>query len=538
MSRPRWPVWIAVAASLIGLALRVGLASRQSLWADEVFSLATATGHSLEHPASVADPSQGDYVEAARPLPPSAYRAYAEHDRPPAGFGRVVRAVLLSDTSPPLYYLLLNVWTRVLGTSDEALRLFSVLWWAASVPLIWWLGRELGGRPAASAAVVLFAAAPLSIFYATEGRMYSMLWFFTLSSALLTHRLHRRGSSPHTVCLWAIAAAGGMLTHYFFVFEWATFTGWLLLFPGRARRATVLAATAAVAVLIAPWYIRLSENLSNWRVTQGWLEMRPADFRRPTALVKLTWSYVSPAGVWWIGLRRTALVLSGGVAVLLAAAFGLSRWRVFWHRRALMLWSWALAAVLGLLAFDALRRTYTMAVPRYAVAGMPAAFLLIALAIRTARRPIGSILLVLIVLAWVPAYYMLLDSESRNFTPFGEVGRIVSDRAGPDDLVLVHSIPAGVAGVARYIAPDSGLERSSGMASWVEHLGDRRVPDSLRELARGRRRILFVRIHEVGQPAPEETWLGSHCRLVGQERLWGATVLDFVPRDGSVFGPD
>ena len=84
---------------------------------------------------------------------------------------------------------------------------------------------------------MLFATAPLSVFYATEGRMYSMLWFFTLSSALLTYRLHRRGSSPPTVCLWVMAAAGGMLTHYFFLFEWATFTAWLLLFPGRAAAA-------------------------------------------------------------------------------------------------------------------------------------------------------------------------------------------------------------------------------------------------------------------------------------------------------------
>jgi hypothetical protein len=55
-------------------------------------------------------------------------------------------------------------------------------------------------------------------------------------------------------------------------------------------------------------------------------------------------------------------------------------------------------------------------------------------------------------------------------------------------------------------------------------------------LARGRRRILFVRIHEVAQPAPEEAWLRSHCRLVDEEQLWVATLLDFVPRDGSVFG--
>jgi hypothetical protein len=525
---------VAVAASL---ALQLAIIQRQGLWVDEIFSLAMATGHSLEHPSRLADASQGDYVEAARPLPPSAYRAYTDHDRPPAGFGRVVRAVLLSDTSPPLYYLLLNPWTRALGTSDMSLRLFSVFWWAACLPLIWWIGRELGRRRAATATVVLFAAAPVTVFYATEGRMYSLLWFFTLSSALLTYRLHRRGSSLTTVSLWAVVAAGGILTHYFFVFEWATFTVWILLFPGRARRVALIAATATAAVLIAPWYIRLSESISGWRVTQGWLELRPGGFQRPMAMVKVAWSYVSPVGVWWSGRGRTAQVVSVGLAVVLAAAFGLSRWRVFGRRRVLMLWGWCLAAVLGLLVFDALRHTYTMAVPRYAIAGVPAAFLLIALALRTTRHPIGLILLDLIVLAWVPSYYMLLKSESRSYAPFREVGRIVTDRAGPEDLVLVHSIPGGVVGIARYIPPHSDLERGSGMTSWIERLGGRRVPDSLLELARGRRRILFVRIHDVAQPAPEEIWLRGHTRLVREDHLSVATVLEFVPRNGPVFGP-
>ena len=71
-----------------------------------------ATGHSLEHPATVADPNLGDFMERSDPLPPAVFRQYAEHETPPAGASRVVRAVRLSDTSPPLYYLLLNVWTR------------------------------------------------------------------------------------------------------------------------------------------------------------------------------------------------------------------------------------------------------------------------------------------------------------------------------------------------------------------------------------------------------------------------------------------
>src|SRR5262249_12615215 len=72
-----------------------------------------------------------------------------------------------------------------------------------------------------------------------------------------------------------------------------------------------------------------------------------------------------------------------------------------------------------------------------------------------------------------------------------------------------------------------------------DHLGVRRVPDSLRTLARGRRKIFLVRVHDVGQPAPEEDWLRRHARLVGEDRLQVASILTFVPADGDAFfGPE
>src|SRR5215813_6017914 len=106
---------------VIAALLRIDLALRPGLWADEVFSLAMATGHSLEHPADEANPALGDYEESRDPRPASIIRRYMEHDSPPAEFRRVIRAVQLSDTSPPFYYLALNLWTRIVGTSDAGL---------------------------------------------------------------------------------------------------------------------------------------------------------------------------------------------------------------------------------------------------------------------------------------------------------------------------------------------------------------------------------------------------------------------------------
>ena len=49
------------------------------------------------------------------------------------------------------------------------------------------------------------------------------------------------------------------------------------------------------------------------------------------------------------------------------------RMRVF-DRRRLLLWLWFIAACAGPFAFDFLQHTYTVAVPRYAIAALPAAY--------------------------------------------------------------------------------------------------------------------------------------------------------------------
>ena len=105
---------------LVMLVMQVGLAIRHSLWADEVFSIAMATGHSVEHPAGQADPARGDFVESDVAIPAEELRRYAAFGEPAAGLGRVLRAVRLSDTSPPLYYVLLHFWSKLWGTDRKS----------------------------------------------------------------------------------------------------------------------------------------------------------------------------------------------------------------------------------------------------------------------------------------------------------------------------------------------------------------------------------------------------------------------------------
>lgn len=506
--------------------LRLGMLERQGLWADEVFSLAMATGHSLEHPAAVADPSLGDFIEHPQPLPASAYRSYLKHEEPVAGVRRVVRAVLLSDTNPPLYYVLLYGWTLRSGTSDVALQLFSVLWAIACLPLLWSLGNQFGGRSAAWIACLLFAFAPVAIRYSTEGRMYSMLWFFVLLTAWSALHLHRRGGNVPIILLWMFASAAGLLTHYFFFFVWTAILIWLVWQPGRCDRRLIALSTVGVGMLVFPWYSLLPASLSNWRVTQDWLTYKPSDYHALHTPFELAWSFFSTRG---FGSRN---VLSKRYIILLLLMGAAVLWKLDWRRRgqrSLLLLLWIGAACLGPLAFDLLKGTYTSAISRYALAGLPAAFLLLAAGLSRTPKLVRAFVVLLLLAVWMPGIRNLYIYNSRSGPSFREIARSISERSSESDVILLHSIPSGVLGIARY------MDSSAPVAPWVGQLGQRRVPEDVETLTAGRRRVFLVKVHTVGASAPQEAYLREHATVIEESRLLSSQTVVFAPRDAELF---
>lgn len=527
----RWTAWIALALVLAGVGLRVAAASRPGLWADEIFSLALATGHSLEHPAAEADSAAGDFAEPRGARPPQAFRRYTLHETPPAGPRRVVRAVLMSDTNPPFYYLLLNAWTRVLGTGDAALRLFSTWWGVLALPLVWLLGRDLDGRETAWSAAVLFALSPMALYYSAEGRMYSLMWVLALGLAWLTLRMSAYDGRPWHAALWVLVGAGGLLTHYFFLFVWMGCLLWLWLSSPAADRRRVAAFGVATLLLVLPWYLEVPASQARWRVSAGWLD---GDLGWPEALVRplvLAGSLVS--GRSYLGGWRHADaalgLLFGLLAILLA---GRGRFRPLFSGSRWLLWAWVAAACLGPLAFDLLLHSTTTAVPRYALAGLPAAVLLVAVGLSRLPRALHVGWMIAVLLVWLPGIRRAaVPTVPRPSQPYRQIVDRVEARLGPDDLVIVSSIPSGVIGVARY------LESEIPMASWVPQLETREVEPDLRHLLAGRRRVALVKVTHLGANAPAEAWLRANARRLARDEFgWSsADVQHFGPRQGDVF---
>lgn len=526
-------VLIALLLVLAGVGLRIVAASQTGLWADEIFSLAMTTGHSLEHPAAVADTELGDFAEPRDAVPPAAFRPYAEQETPAAGPRRVVRAVLLSDTSPPLYYLLLNPWTRLFGTGDAALRLFSAFWAVASLPLLWLVGRQVGdadGRTAWSAAV-LFALSPVALFYSAEGRMYSLVWFTSLALWWSTLRLSRDSGDFRDGALWVAAGVAGLLTHYFFVFVWLACAAWLAVGTHGRRRSAVVALAGLTTLAVLPWYLKVPASLARWRVTEGWLDGDlpwPGALARPVELAMQQLTGRTSIGGWeqaQLVVVATAVILAG---VLLARRQ--LRW-LFEDKRSL-LWACAAAACTGPLVFDILRHTTTTTVPRYALTALPALLLLLAAALARVPTWLHVTLLGAIALAWMPG---LLDTtfteRSRPWQPYPEIARRLESHVGPDDVVILSSIPSGVVGVARY------LDDEIPVVSWVDRLGTRDWRDTERLVA-GRRRVALAEVTHLGAASPARRWLEAHGRQEAQDtfRYSSSQIVYFVPDSGEVFG--
>jgi mannosyltransferase len=86
-----------------------------------------------------------------------------------------IPGVLREDGSPPLYYLLLNVWMHVFGNGEADTHAMSVAFALFTVPAAWFAARALFGDRAAWIAALLAAINPFLTYYAQETRMYSLV---------------------------------------------------------------------------------------------------------------------------------------------------------------------------------------------------------------------------------------------------------------------------------------------------------------------------------------------------------------------------
>ncbi len=168
-----------------------------------------------------------------------------EPDSPGATLARVI-----DDVHPPLYFLLLDPWTRLAGDSELAARLPSALMAALCMALLYRLAQDWFSARAGWAAALILGASSFFAYYAREARMY-MLTALLATAAMLAYGRWLRRNDVRWRWLYIGATAALLYTHYFGALIPLTQTAHYLL--SRRRPGPWLFLMTAVGAAFLPW---------------------------------------------------------------------------------------------------------------------------------------------------------------------------------------------------------------------------------------------------------------------------------------------
>ncbi len=215
---------------------------------------------------------------------------------PLSGTGPTMWDGLLEDGSPPLYYILLHLWTSVLGDGTSAVRAMSAVINLGSAVPLYYLGRRLVGQRAAKVAVVFYLTSPFALYFGTETRMYSLIVLLTTLGGLALERVLREPRAKNIAVL-ALCSGCLALTHYWCLYLLVTVGAWLIGLVFLRRR---LAAAQAVR--------DARSTRPGGRARGG---HRPGSVRVPRTAATAA-SPVPPGGAPAAGLAETADQWAGG----------------------------------------------------------------------------------------------------------------------------------------------------------------------------------------------------------------------------------
>jgi len=209
---PAW-AWAVIAVTLLGGVLRFATLGHQSLWLDE------------------------------------AWTAYLVRLHP----GEMVAAIPQTESTPPLYYLLVWALTQVLGHGDVSVRLLSAIAGTVTIPIAYATGAAFATRRVGLVAAALAATSPILVWYSQEARSYALVVALSALSLLCFARASERPSGWR-LAAWAAASMAALGTHYFAGFVVVPEAALLLAAALRGRAdgglvARTLAALVAVGAL-------------------------------------------------------------------------------------------------------------------------------------------------------------------------------------------------------------------------------------------------------------------------------------------------
>ncbi len=417
------------------------------------------------------------------------------------------------DIHPPLYFYLMHFWMALTGTSEFAVRFFSLWFGVALVPLLYRLGTYMQNRPVGWWAAFFIALAPILVDEAQQTRMYTLLLFLSTLSVYWLLRALNSDRRVYWLC-YSLTAAAGFYAHYSFVYILAAENAYLVyrFLRGLESRRQLFAGWAASQLLIAGLYLFQVPNIVRQMGVYGNPGMTPPSPQQYVGELSVAFALgqkVEPVQIPLLGLGFVLALLLG-----LAAAIG-SRRRAVARRDGLFVLLWL---VVPLVAYYVVLQKSPQFTPRYILVAVVPFYLLLALFPATlARYPRWLSIIPAVALlasfagAWQSLYFdpIFFTDDTRGLASF------ISEQATKDDIVLID-VPF----------PFDYYYRGAAPARYLP-VDIHSTADAITRDAQGKRRIFFVRWYKSDtDPRGFVTFLlDKYAVFQGERELRGYNVV-------------
>ncbi|HWC86958.1 MAG TPA: glycosyltransferase family 39 protein [Solirubrobacteraceae bacterium] len=223
--------------------------------------------------------------------------------------GKMLGLLPSTESTPPLYFCLAWVWTRIFGLGEAGLRSLSAVAGVLTVPVAYAAGAKLITRRAGVIAAALVATSPVLIWYSQEARAYELM-FLLGAVSLLTFASALESPTGRMLAAWAVASTLALATHYYAVLIVIPEAAWLLAVHRRRRSVLVALAVVALAgVALIP--LALSQRGTG---NSNWIAHIPLHIRLSQIAPQYLLGFGAPGGRWLRALA--AAVVLGAVGLL------------------------------------------------------------------------------------------------------------------------------------------------------------------------------------------------------------------------------
>lgn len=381
---------ILVVLAAIGLALRFAHLTAKPFWFDECFS-----------------------VELAR-----------------LQLGSFLRVIWWREANMSLYYALLRAWLHF-GQSEFFIRGLSVLFSAATIPAIYWLGRQLYDRWVAIIAAVLFTFNAYGVRYAQEARGYSLFVLLaTLSSGFFVSWL--RDPRSRNRISYVVVSVLAIYTHFYALL--LVLAQWIVLkicgvpgakLPERASESPRTFPWRAISIAVIPLLVFVAKTGAGplrWVHRPSWHDL-PA-----------FWQQLSGGSNW---LLPVLFLLACGAAVHISGIRVLKRNQDWETWRIQFLLIWLVFPIVLTIVLSFLRPVF---LPRFLIFCQPPLIILAAAGVAQLRKPwlTVPVLALILLLAMQGIFFVYGHDYDDQRDASGEAANFVLDHAQPGDGIIFH----------------------------------------------------------------------------------------------------